>query len=60
MTSAKIQSQDLQISHINQSIFINKIDIYIQSVKYWVSNHLYDSNATYKSGTWTIHYFLYL
>lgn len=34
MTSAKIQSQDLQISHINQSIFINKIDIYIQSVKY--------------------------
>lgn len=34
MTSAKIRSQDLQISHINQSIFINKIDIYIQSVKY--------------------------
>lgn len=28
MTSAKKQNQDLQISHINQTIFINKIDIY--------------------------------
>lgn len=57
MTAVKIQNQELLISHINQYIFTNKIDIYIQSIKYWVSNHLYDSNATYKSGPWTIHYF---
>lgn len=34
MTAVKIQNQELLISHINQYIFTNKIDIYIQSIKY--------------------------